>query len=298
MSGAAVATAGARAPGLSRSMSRSRRVKDRAFRASLWACGFLALLPLAFIVYYVLVKGLSALNLDFFTKEPAAPGEPGGGIVQSFVGTALIVGMAIGMAVPLGMLAAIYLSEYGRGRLASAVRFVAEILLSTPSIVAGAFIWAVVVVAMGTFSALAGAIALTVLMWPIITRATEEILRLVPQELREGALALGVPRWKTIARVVIPTAGSGIFTAIMLAVARGMGETAPILLTALGQDFLTTNPVAPADAVPLRIYNYARTPVLSQHAIAWGGAIVLLAAVLVLSITARFLANRQQRRIR
>jgi phosphate transport system permease protein len=279
-------------------VSRSRRTKDRVFRIFLWACGILAMLPLLFIVSFVVVKGASALNVDFFTKEPAAPGDSGGGIVQSFVGTGLIVGMAILMSVPLGVLAAVYLSEYGRGKVASLVRFVAEILLSTPSIVAGAFIWALVVVAMGTFSALAGAIALTVLMWPIIARATEEILRLVPQELREGALALGLPRWKVILRVVIPTAGSGIFTAIMLAVARGMGETAPILLTALGQEFLTFNAVGPADAVPLRIYNYARTPVVSQHAIAWGGAIVLLVAVLVLSITARVLATRQQRRLR
>jgi phosphate transport system permease protein len=282
----------------SRGVSRSRRVKNRAFTFFLGACGVLALLPLAFITAYVVAKGLRALNLAFFTKEPVAPGESGGGIVQSFVGTGLIVGMAVAFSVPLGVLAAVYLSEYGRGRLASFIRFVAEILLSTPSIVAGAFIWALVVVAMGTFSALAGAIALTVLMWPIITRATEEVLRLVPQELREGALALGLPRWKVILRIVIPTAGSGIFTAIMLAVARGLGETAPILLTALGQDFLSTNPLAPADAVPLRVYNYARTPVEAQHALAWGGAIVLLAAVLVLSITARVLANRQRRRVR
>jgi len=282
----------------STAVTRSRRLKNRLFTGLLWACGFLALLPLAFIIWYVLIRGLSALNINFFTREPAAPGQPGGGIVQSFVGTGLIVGMAIAFSVPLGVLAAVYLSEYGRGRLASGVRFVAEILLSTPSIVAGAFIWALVVVAMGTFSALAGSIALTVLMWPIIARATEEILRLVPQELREGALALGLPRWKVILRIVIPTAGSGIFTAIMLAVARGMGETAPILLTALGQEFLSTNPLAPADAVPLRVYDYARTPVLSQHAMAWGGAIVLLTAVLVLSITARILGNRQRGRVR
>jgi phosphate transport system permease protein len=279
-------------------VSRARKAKNRAFTVFLWACGALALLPLVFITSYVVAKGLPALNLAFFTKEPVAPGQSGGGIVQSFVGTGLIVGMAILFSVPLGVLAAVYLSEYGRGRLASGVRFVAEILLSTPSIVAGAFIWALVVVAMGTFSALAGSIALTVLMWPIIARATEEVLRLVPQDLREGALALGLPRWRVILRIVIPTAGSGIFTAIMLAVARGMGETAPILLTALGQDFLTFDSVGPADAVPLRVFNYARTPIESQHAIAWGGAIVLLAAVLLLSITARVLANRQRRRVR
>jgi phosphate transport system permease protein len=195
-------------------------------------------------------------------------------------------------------MAAIYLSEYGRGRLASAIRFVAEILLSTPSIVAGAFIWAVVVVALGNFSALAGALALTVLMWPIIARATEEILRLVPQEVKEGALALGVPRWKVILRVVVPTAGSGILTAVMLAVARGLGETAPILLTALGNDFVNIHPMQPTDAIPLRVYDYARTPVLAQHELAWGGAIMLLVGVLLLSITARVLSNRQRRRSR
>jgi phosphate transport system permease protein len=282
----------------SHGVSRTRKASDRAFTIFLWSCGILALLPLLFIVSYVVARGASALNIDFFTKEPVAPGRSGGGIVPAFVGSGLIVGMAALFSIPLGLLAAVYLSEYGRGRLASAVRFVAEILLSTPSIVAGAFIWALVVVAMGTFSALAGAIALTVLMWPIIARATEEVLRLVPQDLREGALALGVPRWRMVLRIVIPTAGSGIFTAIMLAMARGLGETAPILLTALGNDFLSTNPIAPSDAVPLRVYNYARTPILSQHALAWGGAIVLLTVVLLLSITARVLANRQRRRVR
>ena len=279
-------------------VARSRRAKDRAFTMFMWACGTLAMLPLLFIVAYVVAKGAKALNLDFFTREPAAPGVSGGGIVQSFIGTGLIVGMATLFSIPLGVLAAIYLSEYGRGRLASAIRFVAEILLSTPSIVAGAFIWAVVVVALGNFSALAGAIALTVLMWPIIARATEEILKLVPEEFREGALALGLPKWKVILRVVLPTAGAGIFTAIMLAVARGLGETAPILLTALGNEFINTNPLQPTDAVPLRVFTYARTPVLAQHELAWGAAIMLLAGVLVLSITARILSSRQQRRVR
>jgi phosphate transport system permease protein len=279
-------------------VSASRRAKDRAFTVFLWASGILAMLPLFFIVAYVVAKGLSALNIDFFTKEPVAPGEPGGGIVQSFIGTGLIVGMAIAFSVPLGVMSAVYLSEYGRGKLASTIRFVAEILLSTPSIVAGAFIWALVVATLGNFSAFAGAVALTVLMWPIITRATEEILRLVPQEHREGALALGIPRWKVILRIVVPMAGSGIFTAVMLAVARGMGETAPILLTALGNEFINTHPLQPTDAVPLRVFNYARTPVVSQHAIGWGGALILLVGVLVLSIAARILSNRQQRRIR
>jgi len=290
--------AGLRRTAASVHLSTRRKAKDRAFTIFLWACGVLAMLPLLFITGYVMAKGLSALNIDFFTKEPAAPGQSGGGIVQSFIGTGLIVGMAVLFSVPLGLLAGVYLSEYGNGKLASVVRFVAEILLSTPSIVAGAFIWAVVVVALGSFSAFAGAIALTVIMWPIIARATEEILRLVSEDLREGALALGLPRWKVILRVVIPTAGAGVFTAIMLAVARGLGETAPILLTALGNDFINVHPSQPTDALPLRIYEYARTPVASQHAIGWGGALMLLLGVLLLSITARVLSNRQQRRTR
>jgi phosphate transport system permease protein len=276
----------------------SRRIKDRTFTVALWSCGFLALLPLVFIASYVIVKGSAALNLSFFTKTPEPPGIADQGIAQSFIGSGLIVGMACLFSIPLGVLAAVYMSEYGRGRLAGSIRFVADILLSTPSIIAGAFIWATVVVAFGQFSALAGAFALTVLMWPLTARATEEILRLVPQELREGALALGVPRWKTIMRVVIPTAGSGIFTAIMLATARGLGETAPILLTALGNDFINVRPLQPTDAVTLRIYNYARSPYPDYHGIGWGGALVLLVVVLALSITARVLSARQQRRTR
>ena len=278
-------------------ISHRRRLKNRAFTLAMWTSGVLAMLPLLFIAGFVIKRGIAALNADFFTKTPSYQGDPHQGISQAFVGTAMVVGVATLMAVPLGLLGGIYLSEYGRGRMASAVRFVAEILLSTPSIVAGAFVYAVVVVALGSFSAFAGAVALTVLMWPIITRATEEILRLVPQDYREGALALGVPRWRTITKVVVPTAGAGIFTAIMLAVARGLGETAPVLLTALGNDFMNTNLMRPTDTLSLRVFNYAQQPSQQFVTIAWGGAIMLLLAVLALSITARILSNRQQRRL-
>jgi phosphate transport system permease protein len=275
-----------------------RRIKDRAFTGFMWGCAAIALVPLVLIVTYVVTRGYHALSMNFFTKEPSGPLTPQlGGIAPAFIGSALIVGMATLFSVPLGVLTAVYLAEFGRGRFAGAVRLVAEVLLSTPSIVAGAFIWALLVVAMGTFSAFAGAVALTVLMWPVIARATEEILRLVPQEIREAALALGLPRWKVILRVVVPTAGAGILTAIMLAVARGLGETAPILLTALGNDFVNTNPLQPTDALTLRIYDYARTPVEALHAFAWGAALMLLVAVLGLSIGARALSSRQQKRI-
>lgn len=275
----------------------SRRRKNTVFTAFMWSCALIAMVPLAFITMYIVSKGASVLSVNFFTKEPAGPLNPSdGGIAPAFVGTGIMVGMATLIAVPLGVLTAVYLAEYGRGRFADGVRVVAEVLLSTPSIVAGAFIWSVVVVLLGNFSALAGALALVVLMWPIVARATEEILRLVPDELREGALALGLPRWKVILRIVIPTAGAGILTAIMLAVARGLGETAPILLTALGNEFFNVDPLKPTDAVPLRVYDYARTPVEALHSIAWGGALVLLVSVLFLSVTARFLSSRQKKR--
>jgi phosphate transport system permease protein len=280
-----------------RGVSRSRRLKDRAFMVLLWVCGVLALLPLIFLTVFIVVRGLAALNIAFFTQEPVPPPSPGGGFGPAFVGTMMIVGLAALFSIPLGVLSAVYLSEYGKGRLADAIRFISEVLLSVPSIIAGAFIWALVVVLLGSFSALAGALALTVIMWPIITRSTEEILKLVPNELREGGLALGLRRWRVILRVVIPTAGAGILTAVMLALARGLGETAPILLTALGNDFYNRNPLKATDAVPLRIYNYAQSAFDTQHVQAWGGALVLLIVVLMLSIGARIIATRHQRRI-
>ncbi|HTG47759.1 MAG TPA: phosphate ABC transporter permease PstA [Actinomycetota bacterium] len=286
------------AAGILQPVRGSRRIKDLAYRGALWCCVAIAMATLGVIAFYVVKRGISALSVNFFTKEPASQLHPEqGGIVQSFIGTGIIVGIASLIAIPLGLLTAVYLAEYGKGRLASAIRLTAQVLLSVPSIVAGAFIWTVVVVAFGNFSAFAGGLALVVLMWPIVARATEEVLLLVPQDLREGSLALGLPRWKTIMRVVVPAAGAGILTAVMLAVARALGETAPILLTALGNDFINTDPLKPTDAVPLRIFSDARTPVPGLHQIAWGGALVLLLAVLLLSIGARVLSVRQQKRL-
>lgn len=281
-----------------RTISSQRRTKDRIFSVALWASVGIALVPLLLIVYRVVRLGVAAISLSLFAHTALPASMPGGGMKQAFLGTATIVGLAIAFSVPLGVLTGIYLAEYGSGRIAAVVRFTAEILLSIPSIVAGAFIWALVVVALGNFSALAAGIALTVLMWPIMARATEEVLRLVPTELREGALALGYPRWRVILRIVLPSAGAGVFTAIMLAVARGLGETAPVLLTALGNDFVSTNPLKPTDAVPLRVYNYAQSAYPAWRALAWGGALMLLLGVLVLSVTARMLSIRQQRRMR
>jgi phosphate transport system permease protein len=203
--------------------------------------------------------------------------------------------MAILMSVPLGLLAAVYLSEYGTGRFASVVRFLSEVLLSTPSIVAGVVIWTLVVLRLHSFSAFAGALSLTVLMWPIIARAAEDILRLVPRELREAGLALGTPKWKVVLRIVIPAASAGLVNVILLALARGLGETAPLLLTSLGSEYVNWSPGAPTDTLSLRIFKYALSPVKSWIDIAWGAALSLLVIVLILSLAARMFGARARR---
>jgi phosphate transport system permease protein len=284
---------------LSTALSRTRRAKDRAFTGFLLLCTALAMIPLVVIVVFVIARGVGTINGNFFTKLPPGSLAPAhsGGIVNGIVGSAMIVGLASVLTVPLGIATAVYLSEYERGRVATVIRFTANTLLATPSIVAGLVIAATVVTWTHTFSAYAAGLAMSILMWPVVARATEEVLRLVPQDLREGALALGVPRWKVVVRIVIPTAGSGILTAVMLAVARGLGETAVILLTALGNNFQNTDYGRPTAAVPLQIYAWARQPVAALQELAWGAGLMLMATVLVLSITARVIVIRRQRRI-
>lgn len=271
------------------------RLLNRIFTVSLWGVGILALLPLFFIAGFVLAKGVRHLHPSLFTREPTVPGVPGGGISQAFVGSGLIVGMSMIFSVILGLGAAIYMSEFGSSRTASVLRFTGDVLLSTPSIVAGFLIWTLIVTHVFPYSALAGAIAISLLIWPIVARASEDVLRLVPRELRDAGAALGAPKWKIVLKVIIPAASSGLANAVLLAVARGLGETAPVLLTVLGNDYINLNPFHPSDTVSLRIYNYARSPVLSLHDIAWGASLALLIVVLVLSLTARYLGARTRR---
>lgn len=280
-------------------VTRGRKLKDRAFSLSLILCAALALIPLGVIATFVVVRGVSALNLNFFTKLPPGPLDPPhtGGIANAIVGTGMIVGLAVVLSVPLGIATAVYLSEYGRGRMATVIRFTANTLLATPSIIAGLVIAATVVTWTHSFSAYAASLAISILMWPVVTRATEEVLRLVPQDLREGALALGVPRWKVVLRIVVPTAGSGILTGVMLAVSRGIGETAAILLTALGNSYMNTAYGRPTATVTLDIYAWARQPQPALQELAWGAALTLMSAVLVLSISARVVSTRRQRRL-
>ncbi len=284
---------------LATGLTRSRRAKDRAFSLFLLLCAALALVPLAVIAVFVLVRGAAALDLNFFTKLPPGSLDPPhtGGIANAIVGTGMIVGLAVALSVPLGIATAVYLSEYGRGRMATVIRFTANTLLSTPSIIAGLVIAATVVTWTHSFSAYAASLAISILMWPVVTRATEEVLRLVPQELREGALALGVPRWKVVLKIVIPTAGSGILTGVMLAVSRGLGETAAILLTALGNNYMNTNYGRPTAWITGDIYFWARQPQAVLQQLAWGAGLTLMMAVLLLSISARVVSVRRQRRL-
>jgi len=246
------------------------------------------------VLGYVIVQGAGGLNLDFLTNTPRPVGDSGGGMANAIVGTLILVGIAVVVGLPVGIGAGIYLAEYGRGRLATVVRFVADVLTGVPSITIGLFAYALLVVPLKSFSAFAGGFALGVIMLPVVTRTTEESVRLVPASLREAALALGVPRWKVIARIALPTALSGIVTGALLAVARVAGETAPLLFTAFGNQFWSWSLRQPIAALPLQIFVYAISPYDDWHRQAWAGSLVLVGLVLLLSIGMRLVVRRQR----
>lgn len=275
-------------------LSLQRRLVDRLMLGILILFTGLALLPLGFILIYVLIKALPALNLDFFTQTPEPIGIAGGGMLNAIAGTLLLVGMASLMAIPVSILTGIYLSEHGSGRFANTVRLLTNTMAGIPSIAAGLFAYTLVVLAMGGFSAFSGSFALAILMIPVMVRATEEGLRMVPRELREGALALGIPQWKATLRVILPTALSAIVTGILLSVARASGEAAPLLFTAFGSPFLTFNPTKPIAALPLQIFEYATAPYTVSKELAWTGALTLVMIVLMTSLLARLMAARHR----
>lgn len=247
----------------------------------------IALVPLAFILFFVITRGIQALNLDFFTQLPKPVGEPGGGMANAIVGTLMLTGLGGLMAIPIGIVSGIYMSEYSGTKLAAAVRFSADTLNGVPSIVIGVFVYGIVVLQMGQFSMLAGSVALGIMMIPIIARTTEELLRLVPSTLREGALALGATRAKATFSVVVPAALPGILTGVILALARIAGETAPLLFTAFNNRFWNTNPLQPTASLTVQIFTYASSPYEDWHRQAWAGALVLVSIVLICSIIAR-----------
>ncbi len=270
-----------------------RRFKNRLIIGFIIFLALVPALPLFFILANILHEGLRSLSLGFFIHLPTPPGEPGGGISNALVGTFIIVGLAVVIGVPISILAGVYLSEYGKdSKLAELIRVSADVLQGVPSIVIGIVAYAWVVRPMGHFSALSGSVALALMMIPVVVRTTEEVLRLVPDILREASLALGVPYWRTVLKVVLPTGMVGVTTGILIAVARIAGETAPLLFTAFGNQFMTWNPMEPMNALPLVIFNYATSPYEDWWRQAWGTAVVLTFMVLVLNIFSRLLARR------
>jgi len=251
----------------------------------------LVVLPLILILGFLVYQGASAVNLDFFTQLPKPVGEPGGGMANAIVGTLTLIGLASCLGLPLGILGGIYLAESRDRRLPWMVRFLADVLNGVPSIVIGIFAYTIVVLPMRRFSALAGGFALAVIMLPIVLRTTEELVRLVPASLREAALALGIPEWKVILRVVLPTARAGIITGVMVSVARIAGETAPLLFTAFGNRFWHQGLLQPIAALPLQIFAYAIAPYDDWHRQAWAGALVLIMMIFLSSLVARIVTR-------
>lgn len=254
-----------------------------------------ALIPVAMILFFVVGKGLGSINWAFFTNMPKPVGEVGGGMANAILGSLTMVGLGAAFAVPLGIVAGIYLSEFHGSRFASIVRFSADTLNGVPSIVIGVFVYAVLVLPVKHFSALAGGAALGVMMLPVITRTTEELLHLVPMALREGAYALGATRSKAMFTVVLPAALPGIFTGIILALARTAGETAPLLFTSLNNQYWSTDLTRPMASLTVQVFTYATSPSEDWHRQAWAGALVLVTIVLICSLLARFATRRLER---
>jgi phosphate transport system permease protein len=281
---------------------RAWEAKRKAANGLMWiaACTATAaaVIPLLMVLYYVAAQGLPALNLAFFTQLPKPPGETGGGMANAIVGTLVLIALASAMGLPVGILGGIYLAEFGNNRFGWGVRFAADVLAGVPSIVVGILVWVIVVVPMRGFSALAGGAALGIMMIPTVMRTTEELVRLVPVSQREAALSLGATHWRTVFKVVLLAAKGGIITGVLLAVARIAGETAPLLLTTLGNSFWSTRIDKPIASLPLQIFQYAISPWDDWHAKAWAASLLLVALVLILSIAARYATRGRLRTVR
>ncbi|HEY7172474.1 MAG TPA: phosphate ABC transporter permease PstA [Vicinamibacterales bacterium] len=275
-----------------------RKLVSSLFVAFCGASVLLALIPLALVLFFVISQGVQALNLEFFTSMPKPVGEAGGGMANAIVGTLLLTGLGSLFAVPVGILAGVYMSEYAGSRFASAIRFAADTLNGVPSIVIGVFVYGIAVLPFKQFSAFAGGLALGIMMIPIIARTTEELLLLVPGTMREGALALGATHARAVFSVVLPAAAPGIVTGVVLALARIAGETAPLLFTSFNNRFFTTDLRQPISSLTVQVFTYAISPYEDWHRQAWAGALVLVAIVLTCSLLARFATRRLQRMAR
>ncbi len=264
-----------------------RRFRDRVMAALVVLGTLVVLVPLFFILFYVFAEGLGALNWAFFTQGPRPPGEAGGGMLPAIVGTFVVDLIALVLAAVLGLAAGILLAEYPEHPLNPPLRLVADVMAGLPAILMGLVAFVLVVKPLGHFSGLSGSVALALIMIPIIVRATEGVLKLIPWELREAGLALGLPRWRVVLSLVLPAARGGILTGLMLALARGAGEAAPLLFTAFGNPYLTTNPLEPMDTLPLKIFVYAVSPYEDWHRQAWGAALLLALLIMAASYLAR-----------
>jgi phosphate transport system permease protein len=272
-----------------------RKLLSSAFVAFCAMTVVLALTPLAFVLFFVVSKGISTVSVGFFTHMPTPVGEPGGGMFNAIVGTLMLTGLAAVMALPIGIVSGIYMSEYAGSGFASTVRFAADTLNGVPSIVIGVFAYTVAVLPFKQFSALAGGFALGTMMIPIIARTTEELLLLVPGSMREGALALGATRARAVFSVVLPAALPGIVTGVVLALARVAGETAPLLFTSFNNRFFTTTLTQPIASLTVQVFTYAISPYEDWHRQAWAGALVLVGMVLACSLLARLATRRLER---
>ena len=275
--------------------TRLRKILSSLFVAFCAASVIVALVPLGFILFFVISQGVRSLNVDFFMHMPKPVGEPGGGMGNAIVGTLILTGLAATMAVPIGVISGIYMSEYAGTKFASIARFAADTLNGVPSIVIGVFAYGVAVLPFKQFSALAGGFALGIMMIPIIARTTEELLLLVPGAMREGALALGASRSRAVFSVVLPAALPGIVTGAVLALARIAGETAPLLFTSFNNRFFTTSLKQPIASLTVQVFTYAISPYEDWHRQAWAGALVLVSLVLICSLLARVATRRLER---
>jgi phosphate transport system permease protein len=275
-----------------RELSVARRIKDHFATGVAIGASVLVLAPLLAIFGYLVYKGIGSINLAFLTQTPKPVGEAGGGMANAIVGSALILGIGSLIGVPLGIGAGIYVAEIGRGAFAKVVRFTADVLNGVPSIVIGMAVYALVVIRQGHFSAVAGGIALGIMMIPTIARTTEEMLLMVPHTIREAALGLGIPQWRTTLSIALRTAASGVITGVMLAFARVAGETAPLLFTAFGNQFWNLNPNEPTAALPLQIFVYAISPFDEWHKQAWAGSLVLITLIVGAVFMVRLATSR------
>lgn len=272
----------------------NRKLKNKFMKFIFAFLTVLALIPLFIIFLHVIKSGINAINYDFITQLPAPAGQPGGGIANAILGSITMVALAAIIAVPLGVLGGTYLSEYKGGKLSSVFRFVVDLMTSIPSIIVGLYIYSVIVLPMKGFSAYAGALALALLMFPIVVKSTEEILKLLPTNIREAGLALGIPRWRVIVSIILRGSVPGITTGVLLAIARVSGETAPLLFTAFGNQFWANSLNQPTSSLTVQIYTYAISPFQEWHEQAWGAAFILLLTIFIFNLVARWLLLRNK----